>query len=85
MQEESDKLLEIIKSSEHGPKKWKQIAKALNSATGGQKTPSQCCKPLLDYKIINLIMFIAQHYHRVAAPGINKGTWTKGTDCRIGD
>eukprot|EP00029_Vermamoeba_vermiformis_P010267 TRINITY_DN5353_c0_g1_i2.p1 TRINITY_DN5353_c0_g1~~TRINITY_DN5353_c0_g1_i2.p1 ORF type:complete len:428 (-),score=62.89 TRINITY_DN5353_c0_g1_i2:69-1352(-) len=65
--EESDKLLEIIKSSDHGPKKWKQIAKALNQATGGQKTPSQC----------------SQHYHRVAAPGINKGTWTKDEDDKL--
>jgi hypothetical protein len=65
--EESDKLLEIIKSSEHGPKKWKQIAKALNVATGGQKTPSQC----------------SQHYHRVAAPGINKGSWPKDEDDKL--
>jgi hypothetical protein len=49
-------LLEIINKSEYGPKRWKLIAKALNSATGGNKTPSQCCtfllSKVLDSKLI---------------------------------
>jgi hypothetical protein len=65
--EESEKLLEIINKSEYGPKKWKLIAKTLNAATGGNKTPSQC----------------SQHYHRVIAPGINKGAWTKEEDEKL--
>lgn len=32
--------------------------------------------------LCNLIKFTAQHYHRVAAPGINKGSWPKGNGFR---